>query len=512
MVSNEVYTGAGLSATLIPEMEFDVGQAFGTGGFLAINTTESQIDLITNAATKYLVSGIYKGCMAKVTVYDTNGAEKTAETIVMIKDNGFNYILFNYDLATATHQAAGYKVKCVILPYGTPVYSPNAISGKHSLLADNWLGLVNTIAPPTVDVDNRQLGLALGGTRNFGYQFKVAETLGDASIDVAFNNASWLYYVLGKQAITVTTVTGNAATPADGGIYFKTDDSVIYRAEEDVTSTPIVSVLPPLPNGATASQYDRVDRSKNIAYVFSEMNGGLLPSFALEISTEKNNVGLSQSGTESVFTRIFTGCQVDTFTLNFEEGMEVKASITAKSKYAHDSEDNYVAKRNVTINTNLFNYYSESPAATINSAINAPFMFSDGTIEIFGQTLARVKSGSIVISNALMPHRFIGNYDRKMTSAHIPGQRTYEVQLNLLITDRTVWNELRKADEIGSSEIKITFEKPNGEKMHIYLENYAVTSVDIPFPEDKSTLEVALSVSARSLSACEYLGKWVIQG
>ena len=140
-------------------------------------------------------------------------------------------------------------------------------------------------------------------------------------------------------------------------------------------------------------------------------------------------------------------------------------------------------------------------------------MFSDGLIKIYGQTAARVKSGTLTMSNNLMPQRFVGNYDRKITSAYIAGQRTYELSLNLLITDRSIWDELRKQNESGAT-ITLEIDKTVGttDKILLEFDDYLTTSVDMPFPDDKSALEVALTVQPRTLKTCTYTGKWVIQG
>lgn len=74
----------------------------------------------------------------------------------------------------------------------------------------------------------------------------------------------------------------------------------------------------------------------------------------------------------------------------------------------------------------------------------------------------RVKSGSITINNNIGQHRFIGNYDREITSAHIPAQRTYEISLTMLVTDSDLWNDMRakSGENLGSNpRIKIRFSK-----------------------------------------------------
>ena len=95
------------------------------------------------------------------------------------------------------------------------------------------------------------------------------------------------------------------------------------------------------------------------------------------------------------------------------------------------------------------------------------------------------------------------------------GQRLYDVQLNLQVTDRTIWDELRKQGEISASNIVITFDKndtADTDKITLTLKDYIVQTVDIPFPDDKGMLDVALTLSARTLHECKYHGKWIIQG
>ena len=44
------------------------------------------------------------------------------------------------------------------------------------------------------------------------------------------------------------------------------------------------------------------------------------------------------------------------------------------------------------------------------------------------------------------------------------------------------------------------------------LRDYITTAVDIPFPDDKTALEVSVTLQARTLQECTYRGKWIIQG
>jgi len=340
----------------------------------------------------------------------------------------------------------------------------------------------------------------------------------------------WLYYALGKIATKTPTALGSndlddTLTSAYANKAYASEtatDTAIYRvlAGDDGTSsagTTTYNIFPRPPAGTTLSNYKEIEAADSITYDIDETNSGDLPSFALEITTEKGNVTYAQDAdTLNHFSRVFTGCQVNTLTMNFEEGQDVKATVGAVSRKAHDTPTNYIPKRNQTSPTSLFNYSGRT-----SDEVN-PYMFSDGTIKAFGQTYARIKSGSLTISNNLTPHRFIGNYDRTITSAHIAGQRTYELQLNLLITDRTLWTELRNKNETSSTVasgtssagfglLELEFSKSATDSITLKFDNYLTTSVDMPFPEDKGPLEVAITLNARTLNDCVYVGKWLIQ-
>ena len=531
VLANEVYTGAGLSATMIPEMDQvltgisgDAALDFIVGvGTVGQYEVDRKTITWTAADDAQLVPDVYRGCLADIKVFEADGTTPSDDGtggVYLISGNDQLTVTFGQQLSSEATDT----IKCKILAYGAPLFAPATSSTYPSLMSDNWLGLVNTITPPTVDAELKQVNLALGGTRNFGHQFKGAETLGEASFDVSLNNGSWLYYALGSMTFTAPQLTGeDLSTKPDLGTIYSLGGDVggatkFYRSL-DANRT----VYPPKEEGhehvSMNELYEVYDTTKVIDYIFTESNSGDLPSFALEITTEKGNASPYRQDalTENLFSRIFTGCQVNTLTMNFEEGQDVKATIGAVSRAAVDTNTDYVPRRNVTTPTELFNYSSAD--ADVN-----PFMFSDGLISIYGQTMARVKSGTLTISNNLMPQRFIGNYDRKVTSAYIAGQRTYELSLNLLITDSSIWNELREQNETNNSVdenglIELTFDKTVGaagvtttDKIIMKFDDYLTTSVDMPFPDDKAALEVAMTVQARTLNTCTYTGKWVIQG
>jgi hypothetical protein len=520
MVSNEVYTGAGASATLIPEADYDIGMQLGTitiatnlKGFAYKNSASGTIDRTTvswgsdatsgasESDTNRLPVNIYQGCFANVSKYLSGSTSEVTLGTFVIKSNNAQSITFDRELSSTDTDRFTIK----ILGFGTPSWTPAVISGKHNLLADNWLGLVNTITAPSVDAEMKQLNLGLGGTRNFGFQYKGAESYGSASIDVSLNNGSWLYYALGKKTFTATQDSSNtlANSASNGSVYFDNTNKTFHRREGNIVS-------PPATYGTADASLLKWNSAK-VDYTFTEAEGATLPSFALEFTNEKGNVTdanyFQDANDERLFSRIFTGCQVNTFTMNFEEGQELKATIDAVTRRGYDSNANYTPKRRVRTASGLFNHNL--------SADNLPFMFSDGTVQAFGQNLARVKSGTLTINNNITPQRYIGDYDRSIVSAHQPAQRTYEVSLNLQVTDRLIFDELRGADEVTLGDIVLTFDKnstADTDKITITLKDYIVQSVDIPFPDDKGMIDVAVTLSARTLHECKYHGKWIIIG
>ena len=520
MVSNEVYTGAGASATLIPEADYDIGMQLGTitiatnlKGFAYKNSASGTIDRTTvswgsdatsgasESDTNRLPVNLYQGCFANVSKYLSGSTSEVTLGTFVIKSNDAYSITFDRELSSTDSDRFSLK----ILGFGTPLFTPSVIDNKHTLLADNWLGLVNTITAPSVDAEMKQLNLALGGTRNFGFQYKGAESYGSASIDVSLNNGSWLYYALGKKTFTATQDSSNtlANSASNGSVYFDNTNKTFHRREGNVLS-------PPATYGTADASLLKWNSAK-VDYTFTEAEGATLPSFALEFTNEKGNVTdanyFQDANDERLFSRIFTGCQVNTFTMNFEEGQELKATIDAVTRRGYDSNANYTPKRRVRTASGLFNHNL--------SADNLPFMFSDGTVQAFGQNLARVKSGTLTINNNITPQRYIGDYDRSIVSAHQPAQRTYEVSLNLQVTDRLIFDELRGADEVTLGDIVLTFDKnstADTDKITITLKDYIVQSVDIPFPDDKGMIDVAVTLSARTLHECKYHGKWIIIG
>ena len=482
----EVFVGAGANATLVPEMEIQLNNVSFQDN---VGTLDS-----SDTALIQLVPNLYVGC--RVTVL-SNGS--TTETETIIKSN---------TATTFTVESSGISGQVTtdvnIHAFGSPVPGPK-VSSTPTLLSDNWLGLVETFTPPNVEVELKQLNLAVSGSRNYGYQFKGAETVSGGSLDLSVNNGSWIYYALGKGVFSIDTTSGSTATWGAS-----TNDFLL-----DATNERIIRAVSgneyPLKRHSDNDVLEHGDggyvamNTAQIDYTFSELNGDSLPSFALEVTYDKSNVAVgdvvdSNTHHSNRYCRIFTGCQVNNLTLNFEEGVELKANVDLVTRSAFDAPSGYLPRRGVAAGATALENFSTTKAN------NYPFMFSDGSIKLFGQNVTRVKSGSLAIVNNITPQRFIGNTNRQVMSAHIPGQRTYELTLTMLVTDTQLWDELRSQEEYDTDTglIELNFTKDNGEVIEIKLDDYIITNVTVPFPDDKGPIEVEATIQARTLTSCTY--------
>lgn len=559
----EVFVGAGAGATFVPEMDIQLNDVVFSGN---VGTLDSG-----DTALIALVPDLYVGCRVTISSTDTIITENTATTITVesVTDG-------EYDVT--------------IHGFGAPVPGPKvADSSTPTLLSDHWLGLVDTFTPPNVEVEMKQLNLAVSGSRNYSHQFKAAETVSGGSLELMLNNGSWLYYALGAATYTIDVSNGAVGTwtaTTDDFLLRDSSDKIVrsiggneYPLKKDDTASATgrifawtaksnntltvadlgqdydsgVQVDDGTGKGTTiASNYTSGDTSlvltdasdfadtgtagrigdniltfgdglyvtKNTAeldYTFTELNGDSLPSFALEVTYDKSTVGAStviDSNTNNVnrYCRIFTGCQVNNLTLNFEEGQELKASVDLVTRRAFDAPNGFLPRRGVALGVDeLQNYHKKRTGGVKDD--DYPFLFSDGSIKLFGQNVTRVKSGSLAIANNFVQQRFVGNTNRQTVSAHIPAQRTYEMSLTMLVTDTELWDELRKQDEydVDAGLLELKFTKGNGEEIEIKLDDYIIQNVVVPFPTDKGPVEVEATISARTLTSCTYSNaKWAI--
>ena len=263
MVTNEVFVGAGTSATLVPEMDM----FFNAGTVGGDSTTTSDV-VIAETTLLNLLDNLYVGCRAKV-------ESTTMTTYTTVKSNTRTRFTFNDPVGVAVSDAAD----ITLYGFGAPVVAPKNGS-RPQLLSDNWLGLVNTITPPNVEVELKQMNLAVSGTRNFAHQYKGAETVSGGSLDISLNNGSWLYYALGN--ISNIETSGNATDWGSSSNGFIVD---VNPASSDRILRVIGGNEFPMVNNSGADYEHDTDpqyfkeldtSSEMITYTMGELNGDTL--------------------------------------------------------------------------------------------------------------------------------------------------------------------------------------------------------------------------------------------
>lgn len=427
------------------------------------------------------------------------------------------------------------------------------------ILSNNWIGLTNSVQTPTIEVETKQMNLALAGTRNFSYQYRGMETAGAATIDVNLNHGSWLYYAFGGLSSVSSTVvdTGPAdnhfesvgsaasahevyagyATDADRDYDSHAQNGKLHRVLKGTNAicppllplTGMAKLALPSDNGTTGIQ-------NAITYTFSEKNDNKLPSFALELLTQKGSA-LDGTGkslmvdrntySESVYAQIYPGCVVSDMTLTANENEELKASINLNVKRVFEAESGYVGKCYDATNNdtsefkNLLNFGQQTGSnANITQTFIDPFFFSNGSITLFGQEFLKVSSFTLSLQNTLTDKRYIGQYNRQIKD-YTPGQRTYEISISALVTDRRLFDELRRlsphrfdlgeAADGSNAKIQLVFTKPNGESIRLEFDDYLVSASTWPIQDDRGPIQVDFTIMPLRTGTLNTVTHWVLQ-
>ena len=525
-VNNDIFLGSGASITKVPELDiyFPITETSGTLTTVTASTASGK-----EFGTDFkLVNNLYVGCLFHK--YTGGNAFVSSHRITA---NTATTITFS---PQTTISSGDYFV---IDSYGAPCPGP-AVGNKKTLLADTWLGIVESLTFPTTEVEMKQTNLSLGGSRNFTYQYKGIETAGPADLGLVLNQGTWLYYFLGKctnvdignvssGTFSETVLSGHsAANAANAG-----NANEIYINYDDVEETgPIFfrsvgTVMTPYVNPAqdVAGNIDRVTVSslsagneiqQGIKYTFAEQDGDLLPSFALEQTIGKlvdpagsTNI-LDTDSTETLesfnFVKIARGCRVNTLTMTANENEELKMQISANTRNVHslETDEEYRARRGVEDETSFFNFPSVDK-------FREPFFFSDGTFKCFGHSFLKINSLTLTMNNNLQDRRFLGVGNKSVQEA-IPAQRTYEIQFTGHVTDDRLYQELLNNTEDNSNTIELTFKKSTGEEVILKFSNYYLSANNFPIPDDKGPIVVEATVMPRTLSECTVLTHWMLQG
>ena len=538
-VNNEIFLGSGASTTLIPEQDIYI-PVDGTGG--GVSSVTVTPDNAFDAVFKF-VPNIYIGC--NIDIYTAANALISSHTVA---SNTVDTIT----LSTAV--SAGTASYALLRAYGSPSPHPE-VSGKQTLLGDNYLGLMESVTFPNLSQELKQMNLGLGGTRNFTFQYKGIRTADNGSLALVANTGTWLYYTLG--ACSAITYTNNAlsgfALKAVGGAAFSAQEPAEIHTsaggaeEQDVVfiegaggsasninqSGPLFYrtvkgsnvIVPPIDHSlvdvATVQALTRTDGSSNpITYTFQELNTDQLPSFSMEQSMAKDPASLTTNSTSSLdesnnFVRIARGCRINSLTIEAAEGEELKMnldvnarvvdSITDLYRSASVSPSDYVSRAGHTDNANLFNFNA-------GLANGAPFFFSQGTFSAFGQQFLKVNSVSITINNNLMDKRYMGGH-RDMKEG-IPAQRSYEISFEAVVTDDLLFKEmLNETENTTNNRVSFVFTKADtNERITLEFKDYFLDTTEITIPDDKGPISFSSTIKPRNLHACSVVTDNVLMG
>tara|TARA_R100001082_G_scaffold93193_1_gene59976 strand:- start:5712 stop:7934 length:2223 start_codon:yes stop_codon:yes gene_type:complete len=406
-------------------------------------------------------------------------------------------------------------------------------AGGARLLADNWLGLVNTVSFPNSEVEMKQMNLGIGGSRSWTHQYKGIETAQGGNLDISAHHGLWLYYALGE-CLTVSGADSDNGGVASGGLTTSHSNAILYHSESIEKTGPVFyravgnNICPPVsPLDATEAEMDRItslpsgtsQMSNGITYTFGESNGSTLPSFALESVYSKLSATTPYKTTQSpptaddeAFVRIATGNMVNTLTMSANENEELKMTLDLNTKGIVQPNATYEARNAVENERAFFGYGSANADASVMiQEFMTPFFFYDGTISAYGQDYLKITNMTLTINNNLQDKRYVGGYDRKNKYA-VAAQRTYELSLTGYVTDSKVFQDLRNESEESTSHITLLFQKDNGEKIELKFKDYYTTSNNWPVPDDKGAVPVEWTIMPRNLQSCTVISHAVLMG
>ena len=275
-------------------------------------------------------------------------------------------------------------------------------------------------------------------------------------------------------------------------------------------------------------------------------SGDTIPSFCIEHSIRNRDVGSHGSNQENgpapgsstdskQLTRIFKGCKISEWEISSTVDAELKfrAIFDALSCYTDTGRmestpgDRYTAHR---MFNNVGNTTKGRKEAGIAVGSETPFMFYNGTIELFGQSLANIAAFELRGKTGVeLFHVIQGNPAAETIDAsgrstkQVPyggtrnaaiireGREQFEMEIDVLISDPLLWNELRAHRSVKGtvgntgSIINLHWTKPTTgttgsiPSLRILIDDYVITEAPIPVPDDKGLLKSKIKLTAKNV-------------
>ena len=127
---------------------------------------------------------------------------------------------------------------------------------------------------------------------------------------------------------------------------------------------------------------------------------------------------------------------------------------------------------------------------------------------------------NLTINNSVTDKRYIGQYNKQIKMAH-PAQRTYELSMTAQVTDRRLFDELRRLSPHRNSLpletdgtnalIQLLFTKVNGERIKLQFDDYMIGTANFPIPDDRGPVVVDFSIMPLRVGTIDAISGWVMQ-
>lgn len=288
-------------------------------------------------------------------------------------------------------------------------------------------------------------------------------------------------------------------------------------------------------------------------------SGETLPSFCVEHSVRNRDVGSANASGEYAtstiggtndsqqLTRIFRGCKVVEWELSSTVDAELKyrCVFDALSCYtdtgrleASNKGDRYTAHRmfqnTAGDSTSLLNAQKNRKISGIADGTEKPFMFYNGEVKAFGQSLGLVSAFELRGKTGVeLFHTIQGNPIAESTDGttgislkQVPyggtrnasiireGREEFEMEIDIALKDATLYHQLRthtlQSGTIGSSSgyIQLKFTKPvtgsTGASyatptLNVIIDEYYITECPIPVPDDKGLLHTKIKLMPQNV-------------
>jgi|TARA_R100000700_G_C3177995_1_gene153467 hypothetical protein len=262
-----------------------------------------------------------------------------------------------------------------------------------------------------------------------------------------------------------------------------------------------------------------------------------VPSFALEVSVRRRDnqdddgtTGETVDGGASdakQLTRVFRGCKVKEFSMTADTDAAVKLNLGFDAALCYtdtgrlessNKGDRYNPHR---IFEDVANTELARRIAGIGKRTQKPFMFYNGIIQLGGVTLGQVVSFDLKGKTGVAQHYTIsGNNIANAATDQIPfggarnaslaieGKTEYELDMEIIVDDPTLYHQMRRAVESFDDTtkfVRLSFTKQGAEassgreSMDIVMDDYFITEAPLPIPDDKGPLRSKLKIMPKTL-------------